>query len=79
MGYTPTSMCGRFSFGTTDANLATAFGVGTLSIEFSPRYNVAPTDPIAVIANRGSEVRIGGAHAERSPSLHPQRVHSVES
>ena len=49
-------MCGRFTLTTTPQDLQTAFS--WLSIPpgaVSPRYNIAPTQPIAVVANNGQK------------------------
>ena len=44
-------MCGRFVL-TADANtLLEAFGLDTVPVEPVPRYNIAPTQPVAVITN----------------------------
>lgn len=44
-------MCGRFVL-TADANtLLEAFGLETVPVETVPRYNIAPTQPVAVITN----------------------------
>lgn len=44
-------MCGRFVL-TADANtLLEAFGLDTVPVEPAPRYNIAPTQPVAVITN----------------------------
>ena len=45
-------MCGRYQFGTTDADIASAFDAIALPVGLRPRYNVAPTDPVPVILNR---------------------------
>jgi putative SOS response-associated peptidase YedK len=44
-------MCGRFVL-TADANtLLEAFGLDTVPVEPVPRYNIAPTQPVAVVSN----------------------------
>jgi putative SOS response-associated peptidase YedK len=44
-------MCGRFVL-TADANtLLDAFGLETVPVQMAPRYNIAPTQPVAVITN----------------------------
>jgi putative SOS response-associated peptidase YedK len=46
-------MCGRFTLTTTPAELAEAFPDVEIAEELAPRYNIAPTQPVAVIANTG--------------------------
>jgi len=47
-------MCGRFTLTVDPADLKEAFEwVDFGNAEFSPRYNIAPTQPLAVIANTG--------------------------
>ncbi|MHA7871843.1 MAG: SOS response-associated peptidase family protein, partial [Hyphococcus sp.] len=41
-------MCGRFHLKSTPADLAARFGLDVRD-NFPPRYNIAPTQPIAVI------------------------------
>ncbi|RMG82435.1 MAG: SOS response-associated peptidase, partial [Chloroflexi bacterium] len=44
-------MCGRFSL-TTDLNkLQQSFNLDEVPPVFAPRYNIAPSQPVAVIAN----------------------------
>jgi len=43
-------MCGRFTV-TSPGDVAAEFGV-EVPLELSPRYNVAPTDPVAVIVDK---------------------------
>jgi putative SOS response-associated peptidase YedK len=45
-------MCGRFTV-TSPAELLAEFDLDELPPEVIPRYNVAPTQPVPVIANRG--------------------------
>jgi putative SOS response-associated peptidase YedK len=50
-------MCGRFTLKTNNKKLAEAFS-GVISEEpvaVEPRYNIAPSQPIAVIANNGHQ------------------------
>jgi putative SOS response-associated peptidase YedK len=48
-------MCGRFTLTADPADLQDAFEwVNFGNAELSPRYNIAPTQPIAVIANTGT-------------------------
>jgi len=44
-------MCGRFTLTTTPADLAEAFPDVELPVDLAPRYNIAPSQPVAVIAN----------------------------
>ena len=41
-------MCGRYQLNSTPAEIGKAFEV-TVRDNFPPRYNIAPTQPIAVI------------------------------
>lgn len=46
-------MCGRFTLAATTQKLAEAFAGFEFPVELSPRYNIAPSQPVAVIANNG--------------------------
>jgi putative SOS response-associated peptidase YedK len=46
-------MCGRFTLTTTPTDLKEAFPDVEVSEELAPRYNIAPSQPVAVIANTG--------------------------
>ncbi|MBI2504465.1 MAG: SOS response-associated peptidase [Candidatus Latescibacteria bacterium] len=46
-------MCGRFALHHATAEVAEHFGVEQLSIELAPRYNIAPSQPVAVVRQRG--------------------------
>ncbi len=46
-------MCGRFTLTADPAALQSAFPWITIPPEISPRYNIAPTQPVAVIPNDG--------------------------
>ncbi len=46
-------MCGRFSLTTDTKKLAEAFAEFSPPKEVTPRYNIAPTQPVAVVANTG--------------------------
>jgi putative SOS response-associated peptidase YedK len=47
-------MCGRFTLTADPADLQKAFGWVTFpDHSFAPRYNIAPTQPIAVVTNSG--------------------------
>ncbi len=49
-------MCGRFTLTTTPQDLQTAFSWLSIPPDaVSPRYNIAPTQPIAVVANNGQK------------------------
>src|SRR5437763_723222 len=43
-------MCGRFTLRTPAAQLREHFGLRDIP-DFAPRYNIAPTQPIAVVPN----------------------------
>ena len=45
-------MCGRFTQKATPVELAEAFGLAELPADLGPRYNIAPSQPVMVIANR---------------------------
>lgn len=44
-------MCGRFVLTADPAAIQTAFNLTTVPAEMTPRYNIAPTQPVAVITN----------------------------
>lgn len=44
-------MCGRFVLSATPAAVQQAFNLTTMPAEMPPRYNIAPTQPVAVITN----------------------------
>jgi putative SOS response-associated peptidase YedK len=46
-------MCGRFTLTVDPGQLQEAFPWAAISDDFNPRYNIAPTQPIAVIPNDG--------------------------
>ncbi len=46
-------MCGRFTLTADPATLQSAFPFVTVPTEITPRYNIAPTQPVAVIPNDG--------------------------
>lgn len=46
-------MCGRFTLTATKQKLAEAFAGYEVPGELPPRYNIAPSQPIAVVANNG--------------------------
>jgi putative SOS response-associated peptidase YedK len=46
-------MCGRFTLTVDPADLREAFPGLTFPEDMAPRYNVAPSQPIAVVANNG--------------------------
>jgi putative SOS response-associated peptidase YedK len=46
-------MCGRFTLAANKKKLAEAFSNFTPPDELPPRYNIAPTQPVAVVANNG--------------------------
>lgn len=47
-------MCGRFTLRTDPKKLAESFQQFTFPAELAPRYNIAPSQPLAVVANNGS-------------------------
>ena len=51
-------MCGRFALLAPGEAIADMFGLDPISDDFSPRYNVAPTQPVAA-------VRIDNGHGKR--------------
>jgi putative SOS response-associated peptidase YedK len=48
-------MCGRFTLTVDPGQLQETFPWVQVPTGFSPRYNIAPTQPIAVIANTGTD------------------------
>jgi putative SOS response-associated peptidase YedK len=46
-------MCGRFTLTTTPTELAEAFPGIEIAEDLTPRYNIAPSQPVAIIANTG--------------------------
>ena len=46
-------MCGRFTLAADTKKLAEAFAGYEIPAEMAPRYNIAPSQPVAVIANNG--------------------------
>lgn len=48
-------MCGRFTLTQTTQQLAEAFQQFTPPPDFTPRYNIAPSQPVAVVANDGQQ------------------------
>jgi putative SOS response-associated peptidase YedK len=44
-------MCGRFVLTADPATIQTAFNLTTVPAQMTPRYNIAPTQPVAVITN----------------------------
>src|SRR5512136_883063 len=46
-------MCGRFALTVDPADLREAFPEFTFPVQVSPRFNIAPTQPILVIPNDG--------------------------
>lgn len=47
-------MCGRFTLTTSPEQLRAAFYGLTVPDQIQPRYNIAPTQPVAVVANDGN-------------------------
>jgi len=47
-------MCGRFTLTVDPAELKDEFGNYTFPPQFAPRFNIAPTQPVLVIPNDGS-------------------------
>jgi putative SOS response-associated peptidase YedK len=54
-------MCGRAALSTPPEDLAELFGLEPPTVAWPARYNIAPTDPVAVIRREGS----GGSQAKR--------------
>jgi putative SOS response-associated peptidase YedK len=53
-------MCGRFARTSSRDVLATEFGVTTfVNVDLSPRYNVAPSQPVEAVIRHGEEKRLG--------------------
>lgn len=48
-------MCGRFTLFVDPKDLMEAFPGFEVPVEWTPRYNIAPTQPVAVIANSGKK------------------------
>ena len=46
-------MCGRYTLGTDEEALIEAFDVSSLTFDFVPRYNIAPGQQAAVVAEAG--------------------------
>jgi putative SOS response-associated peptidase YedK len=46
-------MCGRFSLATDQKTLAETFTEFEIPEELGPRYNIAPSQPVAVVVNNG--------------------------
>lgn len=48
-------MCGRFTLTTNVKQLAEAFAQYSPPADFTPRFNIAPSQPVAVVANDGRQ------------------------
>ncbi len=48
-------MCARFTFATDPMNFIRFLLEFEVSDAFTPRYNIAPTQPVAVVPNNGIE------------------------
>lgn len=46
-------MCGRFTLTTKLDNLQARFGIDTEDLEVMPKYNIAPTQDVLTVVNRG--------------------------
>ncbi|MFQ5612923.1 MAG: SOS response-associated peptidase [Anaerolineae bacterium] len=46
-------MCGRFTLTANAEAIQAAFNVQTINAELLPRYNIAPTQPVAVVLSNG--------------------------
>lgn len=46
-------MCGRFTLTVDPQVIQQEFGVQTVAADLKPRYNIAPTQPVAVVVNDG--------------------------
>jgi putative SOS response-associated peptidase YedK len=51
-------MCGRYTLASPTERLAEEFGVDASSIEFSPNYNVAPTQGVAAVLEEAGQRRL---------------------
>lgn len=49
---TGSCMCGRYTLKTPVDQLRDHFGLRDVNVDLSPRYNIAPTQPVAVVPNR---------------------------
>jgi putative SOS response-associated peptidase YedK len=52
-------MCGRYTLGHSVEDVIERFAVQQLSLDMPPRYNIAPTQPVAVITQNGTRVLDG--------------------
>lgn len=52
-------MCGRFSLGVSTDDLVEEFGIAEGSLDWAPRYNVAPTQDVAAVVAGENGPRIG--------------------
>ncbi|HUE77591.1 MAG TPA: SOS response-associated peptidase [Longimicrobiales bacterium] len=52
-------MCGRFSLGVDTDRLISEFDVDVVTIEHRPRYNIAPTQPVAAVVRDAGDLRLG--------------------
>ncbi len=46
-------MCGRFTLTVDPADLQEAFPNFSFPLQYAPRYNIAPTQPVMVLPNNG--------------------------
>lgn len=47
-------MCGRFTLSLEPGDLQEELGLGAMPADLRPRYNIAPTQPVAVVVDGGS-------------------------
>ena len=52
-------MCGRFSLGVDTDRLVAEFGLSELAAEHRPRFNIAPTQPVAAVVAGPNGLRLG--------------------
>ncbi|HEX8234856.1 MAG TPA: SOS response-associated peptidase [Abditibacteriaceae bacterium] len=52
-------MCGRYTLGHSVDEVIERFGVQQLSLDMPPRFNIAPTQPVAVVTQNGTRVLDG--------------------
>src|SRR5271169_4784535 len=53
-------MCGRFARTSSREVLAGEFGITTfVNVDLSPRYNIAPSQPVEAVIRHGEEKRLG--------------------
>ena len=61
-------MCGRFSLGVDTDRLVAEFGLSELAAEHRPRFNIAPTQPVAAVVDGPNGLRLGSLRWGLVPS-----------